>query len=975
MKFEKGRLYHGFRLQEVTEVRELNAVTFLFEHDKSGARLLYLQNDDDNKVFSIAFRTPPPDSTGLPHILEHSVLCGSRKFPVKEPFVELAKGSLNTFLNAMTYPDKTIYPVASRNDKDFINLMDVYLDAVLYPNIYEQPETLMQEGWHYELEDQDQPLTYKGVVYNEMKGAFSSPEQVLFRKIQESLYPDTPYANESGGDPDYIPDLTQEDFTAFHKKYYHPSNSYIYLYGNGDMDGHLKFLNEEYLSGFDRAEADSEIPMQAPFKEMQRQVVEYSISPQENPGDKTYLSLNYATGLSTDPFLYLAFNILQYLLLDNPAAPLKKALLEAGIGKDVFGSFGNYLLQPSFSVIAKDANEDDTERFLLTIDKTLRELAAEGIDKKLVEAAINYREFKLREADFGSSPKGLVYGIRCLDSWLYGADPTIHLRFEHTMERIKKALSEPLFEQLIEKYLLNNTHRSLVVVKPVPGLAEKKDQEIHKMLQAHKAKLSKKEIDEIVNSTRELIRKQSEPDSPEALTSIPMVELSDIEPEAEVLPLVEQEVSGIKVLHHPLFTNGIAYLNLWFDNSAVPMELIPYAGLLVGVLGKISTENYHYEDLTKEINIHTGGIDYSVQSLALNGRDGEFVPKLLIRSKALVDKLPRLLELLGEVVTGTVFQDKRRLKEIIQENRSRMEMIINQSGHLMAMNRLSSYISPAGKYTELNQGISFYRFLSNLERNFDSLSDELTANLEKTAQLIFRKNSLTAGITLPSEDYPEFARQFESFAAGLPLKECPAAPFEFTEEAANEGLLTPSKVQYVAKGYSFIRLGHRYNGAMQVLRTIASLDYLWNRVRVQGGAYGVFVVFTRSGMMLFSSYRDPNLKETLDAYKGLTEYLAAFDADEREMKKYIIGTISRLDTPLTPQMKGERSETDYFTGLTQEDIQRERDEVLSVTAADIKALSSMAADVLKYEYLCVMGSESKIKQNQELFKNLVSVFE
>ncbi|NLC43444.1 MAG: insulinase family protein [Clostridiales bacterium] len=974
MNMKKGDMTNGFRLLEITEIEELNSNGLMFVHEKTGAQLLYVQNEDDNKVFSIAFRTPPPDSTGVPHIMEHSVLCGSRKFPVREPFVELAKGSLNTFLNAMTYPDKTVYPIASRNDKDFVNLMDVYLDAVFHPNIYDQPETLMQEGWHYELENIDKPLTYKGVVYNEMKGAFSSPEQILFRKIQESLYPDTPYANESGGDPDYIPHLTQEDFLAFHKKYYHPSNSYIYLYGNGEIEEHLKFINDEYLNGFVKAEIDSDINMQAPFTELHRQEVEYSISPQDNPEGKTYLSLNFAVGSSTDPFQYLAFDILQYLLLDNPAAPLKKALLEAGIGKDVFGSYGNYMLQPSFSIVVKDANDDDEKPFIELVEKTLKELVAKGIDKKLVEASINYREFKLRESDFGGNPKGLIYGLRCLDSWLYGGDPTIHLRFENTIEQVKKALSQPLFEELIEKYLLNNTHSSLVVVKPKPGLSEEKDQEIDEMLQAYKAQLSDKGIQEIISNTQQLLKKQSELDSPENLAKIPMVELSDIETEAEKLPLIEQEVAGVKLLYHPIETNGIAYLNLWFNSSSVPFELIPYASLLTTLLGKMSTKDHHYEDLSNEIDIHTGGIQYNLQALALNGEDGEFLPKLVVSSKALVDKIPKLIELLEEIINGTVFQDARRLKEIVQETRSRMEMIINQAGNQVAMSRLSSYFSPAGKYSELTSGIAFYHFLCDLEDNFDSKSPELVEKLERAVQLIFRKNSLIAGITISEKEYPGFAEQFRNFAQKLSKEEYPSAPFPFHEEAYNEGLLTPSKIQYVAKGFSYIRMGYSYRGTLQVLRTISNLDYLWNRVRVQGGAYGVSISFTRSGMMIFTSYRDPNLRETLEAYDGLTDYLANFDADEREMKKYIIGTISRLDTPLTPQMKGERSELYYFTGLTQESIQKERDEILATTARDIKGLSGMTADVLKNDYLCVVGGQSKIKQNEDLFKNMVSVF-
>ena len=815
MNLKKGNLIHGFQLQDVTEIKELNADALLFSHEKSGAQLLYVQNDDDNKVFSIAFRTPPPDSTGVPHIMEHSVLCGSRKFPVREPFVELAKGSLNTFLNAMTYPDKTIYPIASRNDKDFVNLMDVYLDAVFYPNIYNQPETLMQEGWHHELEDPDEPLIYKGVVYNEMKGAFSSPEQVLFRKIQESLYPDTPYANESGGDPDYIPELTQEDFLAFHGKYYHPSNSYIYLYGNGEIYNHLKFINEEYLCRFDKAEIDSEITKQVPFPEMRRQEIQYSISPQDNPEGKTYLSLNFAVGNSTDPFQYLAFDILKYLLLDNPAAPLKKALLDAGIGKDVFGSYDSSLLQPSFSIVVKNANEDDEMPFIKLVGKTLKELVAKGIDKKLVEAAINYREFKLRESDFGSTPKGLVYCLRCLDSWLYGGDPSIHLRFENTIGQIKKALTQPLFEELIEKYLLNNTHKSLVVVKPKPGLSEEKDQEIHEMLQTYKTQLSNADIQEIISNTQELMKKQSELDSPEDLAKIPMVELSDIETKAENLPLVEQEIAEIKVLYHPIETNGIAYLNLWFDSGAVPIELIPYASLLSTLLGKMSTKDHHYEDLSNEIDIHTGGMNYNLQALALSGEDGEFLPKFVVSSKALVDKLPKLTALLEEIINGTVFQDARRLKEIIQETRSRMEMMINQAGHQVAMSRLSSYFSPAGKYTELTSGISFYHFLCDLEENFDSKSSDLVEKLERAIQLIFRKNSLTAGITLSEKDYPVFAEQFRSLAKRLSGEENPSTPFPFHEKAYNEGLLTPSKIQYAAKGYSYARMGYSYRGTLQ----------------------------------------------------------------------------------------------------------------------------------------------------------------
>lgn len=975
MQLELNKRYHGFHFIEEKEIGELKATAHIFVHEKSGARLFYLANEDDNKVFSISFRTPPPDSTGLPHILEHAVLCGSRKFPTKEPFVELAKGSMNTFLNAMTFPDKTMYPIASKNDKDFKNLMNVYMDAVFYPNIYQQPETLMQEGWHYELENIDGPISYKGVVYNEMKGAFSSPEQVLFRKIQESLYPDTPYGVESGGDPEVIPDLTQEQFLAFHRKYYHPSNSYIYLYGNMDVVDHLKFIDEAYLSSFDVLPVDSEIPSQEPFATRRDMEVEYSVSGDENTKEQTYLALNFSIGRVTDPYLYLAFNILEYLLLDNPAAPLKKALLEAGIGKDVFGVHDNSILQPTFSIVAKNAEVSQKETFVTLVQDTLKQLIEGGIDKKLVEAAINYREFKLREADYGGRPKGLIYGIRCMDSWLYNADPKMHLSFEAPLAKVKEALTSPLFEGLIEEYLLSNTHSSLLVVKPSAGLAERREKEIHEKLQAYKEILSEDELLRIIQCSAELKEKQVAPDSPEALATIPMIALEDIDDTAEALPLEEKTFEGVKTLLHPTFTNGIAYATLYFDTSAVPQELLPYAGLLAGVLGEISTKNLHYEDLSKEINIHTGGIDFANQAFALSGKDGAFVPKFVVKAKALVTKMPNLMQLLQELITETVFDDTKRLKEIIQEGRSRLEMGIYQQGHVMAISRLSSYFSPAGKYSELLTGIRFYKFLAGLERDFDNKKEDIVKGLQKVAKSIFQKSRLLTSITLSEDDLPVFVEHYTSFLKALSDIQTSDIPFTFEPSPENEALMTPGKVQYVAKGYSFIKMGYTYTGSLQVMRTIAGLDYLWNRIRVQGGAYGAFAQFTRSGVMVFASYRDPNLKETLSVYDQLAQYLETFDADTREITKYIIGTISRMDTPLTPPMQGERATANYLSGLTQADIQKERDEVLHATPEAIRALAPMVRDVLKNPYYCVLGSESKIIENKDLFKTLVTVFE
>ena len=975
MPFELNQTYSGFQFIESREIEELKGTARIFHHEKSGARLLYLSTEDDNKVFSISFKTPPPDSTGLPHILEHAVLNGSRKFPTKEPFVELAKGSLNTFLNAMTFPDKTMYPIASKNDKDFINLMDVYLDAVFYPNIYNTPETLMQEGWHYDLEDLESPIRYKGVVYNEMKGAFSSPEQVLFRKIQESLYPDTPYGVDSGGDPEVITELTQEQFLAFHKKYYHPANSYIYLYGNGNIEEHLAFIDKEYLQAFEPLALESDLPVQLAFTSRQELSVPYSVSSDESTAEKTYLALNYAVGRATDPFLTLAFTVLEYLLLDNPAAPLKKALLEAGIGKDVFGSYDNSILQPSFSVVAKNSESHQKEAFVALVEDTLRDLVKNGIDKKLVEAAINYREFKLREADFGGQPKGLIYGIRLMDSWLYDENPTIHLRFEGPLAQIKEALHTPLFESLIETHLLNNPHSSLLTVTPAPGLADLIDKETAAKLKAHKATLSQAELKDLIRCTKALKERQLAPDTPEALATIPMVALQDIDPKAEMLPVEQREMGGVQTLFTPVFTNGIAYASLYFDTAAIPSAQLPYLGLLAAVLGEIGTRNLHYEELSNEVNIHTGGIDFANQAFAVQGEDGIFRPKFIVKAKALTAKLPKLAELLQEILMQTVFEDTRRLKEILQENRSRLEMSIYQQGHMMAMNRLTAYFSPAGKYNELLNGVAYYKFLTGLEKDYEEKKNAIVQALKDTADRLFCRGNLTFGITLTQEDYQDFSEAFEPLLKGLPDKEAAAAGFDFEEGAQNEGLMTPGKVQYVAKGFNFAKLGHSYTGTLQVLRTIAGLDYLWNRIRVQGGAYGAFAHFTRSGTMAFASYRDPNLKETLQVFDQLPQYLESFDADTREITKYIIGTISRMDSPLTPPMMGDRAVSGYFSEIAQADIQKERDEVLSASQEAIRALAPMVRDVLKQPYYCVLGSESKIKENKDIFKTLVPVFE
>jgi Zn-dependent M16 (insulinase) family peptidase len=971
MDWKIGNLYHGFRLQEETRLMDIQSTARLFYHEKSGAQLLSLENQDDNKVFSITFRTPPADSTGTPHIIEHSVLCGSRKFPLREPFVELVKGSLNTYLNAMTFPDKTMYPVASRNQKDFRNLMDVYLDAVFYPSIYKSPETLMQEGWHYELEDKDGDITYKGVVYNEMKGALSSPDAVLEGRVFETLFPETAYGFESGGEPEEIPELTQEKFLAFHKKYYHPANSYIFLYGDMDILDNLAFLDAAYLKDFDKIAVHSEIARQQPFATPVEAAFPYSVGKSDDLKDKTYMSRSFVIE-KNNAELSLAFEILTYLLLETPAAPLKKALLDAELGKDVRGSFMGDLIQPCLEIVVSGTNQENKEKFTETIEQELKRLVAQGIDKKLIEGTINLFEFTLREANFGSRPKGLAYNIKCLESWLYDESPFIHLEYTAALKKIKTALTTAYFEDLIEKYLLANTHQALVVLYPEPGLAEKKDEAVRAKLKDFKASLSASEVEDIVKAAASLKERQQTPDTQEALESIPLLKLSDIEKKAEVLPLVEKEEQALKVLYHPHTTNDIAYINLYFDTSATPQSDLPYVFLLAELLGKVSTEAYDYTELANEINLNTGGIGYAVTVFTEKDTVQRFYPKFVVKSKALSVKLPELFTLLTEIIMRSRFDQDKRLQELLQEIKAKWDVSLFRRGQELAIGRALSYFSPSAAYSEAGL-LSFYDFIADIEQNYRAKAQEIKDHLKSVSQRIFTKDNLLVSVTAEDEGYKRFQESFGDFSGDLSGTQAERADYSYTPEKRNEGLMTAGKVQYVVKAADFRELGFTYHGSLKVLETILSYDYLWTRVRVQGGAYGAAARFERNGSVVFSSYRDPNLRETVAVYDETADYLREFTVDEREMTKYIIGAMSRLDAPLTAAQQGEQAALRYIKHISAEDTQRERDEILATRQADIKGLAALVEKVMQQNYLCVFGSEQKIAANAQVFKTTSQV--
>ena len=957
---------HGFKVINRSESKETSSVAWTFEHEKSGARLFFLQNDDDNKVFSISFRTPPFDDTGVAHIVEHSTLCGSRKYPLKEPFVELVKGSLNTFLNAMTYPDKTMYPVASRNDKDFQNLMDVYLDAVFYPAMLENPQILMQEGWHYEIDTPEAPLTYSGVVYNEMKGALSAPDDLLESRIMAALYPDTTYGYESGGDPEAIPQLTYEMFKNFHQRYYHPSNSYIYLYGDMDIEEKLAYLDKEYLSAFDRIEIDSHIAKQAPFAGLRRQALAYPASPDEDTAEKTFLSLNWVTGESLNPVDMMGLEILEHALLRTPAAPLRKALIDAQLGKDVDSSFEDDMLQPFFSIIISNSEKDRVDKFYAIVQETLQQLADKGIDRILLEASINLLEFRLRESDFGSAPKGLIYGIRAMKTWLYDGQPETALAYEPLIKAMKEGLDNGYFEELIRRYFLNNHHAALITMEPSKTMAAERENKQAEMLASYKSGLDEAAIARLIEENKALKERQQSEDTEEALKTIPLLKLSDIRRKAYELPLEEKDIAGTKILFSDVDTSGITYLSLLFDGRVVPQEDIPYAFLLSELIGNVDTEKSSYAELANRKNLHTGGIVYDMLTYTMKNEPDSSMPKFKVKAKVLRKKLPQLLDLLQEILMTSKFSDEKRMRELLEQEQAMIELNLQRSAHQVVSARLAGYLTPAGRYAE-EGGLSFYPFIKGLLADLPENLPAISAKLSELAKKIFNRHNLIVSVTDSAEFYDDFAREFERFQNALGKESYPVQEYHWDLKARNEGLTSSSRVQYVGKGANFLNLGYGFTGTMHVLETILRYDYFWTKIRVQGGAYGAFTSFNRNGMMYFGSYRDPNLTETLAVFDGTADYLAGFDASEREMDKYIIGTMSNIDTPLTPQMKGSAAATCWLRGITEEDRQKARDEILDTRQADVQKLAPLVKACMEEHVLCVFGGQEKINAHKEVF--------
>jgi hypothetical protein len=953
-------IIHGFQLQREQSIRELKTHARFYRHAKTGAELLSLSNEDENKVFGITFRTPPSDSTGIAHILEHSVLCGSRKYPVKEPFVELLKGSLQTFLNAFTYPDKTCYPVASQNLQDFYNLIDVYLDAVFYPRL--TPFVFQQEGWHYELENPDGPLFYKGVVFNEMKGAYSSPDNVLSEKSLQSLFPDNTYGFDSGGNPKHIPDLTFEQFLTFHRKYYHPSNARIYFYGDDNHEERLRLVNS-YLMDFDAIEIDSAIRMQASFEKSRRFVHSFMVGKEETTPAKGMITLNWLMSETMDPKINFSLHMLEYILLGMPASPLRKALIDSGLGEDIAGEgLGSELRQIYFSTGLKGIEIENSEAIEALIMETLTSLAEKGIDPRTVEAATNTIEFRLRENNSGHFPQGLHLMLRSLTTWLYDGDPLALFAFEAPLGKIKSGLqaNSAFFQEMIYRFFLNNPHRTTLILKPDSALGEKDEAAEKDRLAKARAGMNPDQLGEVADNTIKLKRLQETPDAPGALATIPVLKLADLERENKTIPLVHLDRQGTPILFHDLFTNGVAYLDLGFNIHALPDKYLPYVPLFGRALVEMGTEKEDFVTLTQRISRKTGGI--RPQSFISTVKDArQSAAWLFLRAKAMVNQTGSLMDILRDVLLTVRLDNKERFRQMVLEEKARAEQKLVPAGHQVVNLRLRAHFGESHWAAEQMGGISHLFFLRGLIDRIEKSWPDVLSVLEEMHRLLVNRRAMILNVTLDKKSWPGFERQIHQALGAMP--DAPVAVTDWATKGTPlfEGMTIPSQVNYVGKGANLYELGYRFHGSALVITRYLRNSYLWDRIRVQGGAYGAFCLFDRlSGVLTFVSYRDPNLIKTIEAFDNTAAFLRDLELDDQELTKSIIGAIGDLDAHMLPDTKGYTSLLRYLSHDTEEARQQLRDEVLATGKDDFRAFGTMLEEVKRSGVVKALGSPGAI---------------
>jgi presequence protease len=950
-------MINNYELIKNQEIPEISSLVYFYRHIKTGAEILSLVNNDENKVFGITFRTPPNDSTGLPHILEHSVLCGSRKYPVKEPFVELMKSSLQTFLNAMTFPDKTCYPVASQNLQDFYNLIDVYLDAVFFPDL--TPYKLMQEGWHYELLTPEGPVDIKGVVYSEMKGAYSSPDTLLSDYTMRSLFPDNTYLFDSGGDPKKIPDLTFKKFNEFHEQYYHPSNALVYFYGDDDPENRL-ILIDEYLNKFEKKNVDSNIHMQKPFSSPVRIIRSYDPG-NDGQDHKARFTINWLLPQGNDPAIIFSMYLLEYILLGMPGSPLRKALIESGLGEDLAGAgLETDLIQPYFSAGLKGIASEDIDRAQNLIIQTLRGLATNGIAKNDIEAALNSIEFVLRENNTGSYPRGLVVMLRALNSWLYDRDPIALVAFEKPLSTVKSTIKNNprYFEELIERYLLENPHRTTVILRPEKGLLEKEKAAQEKVLANYLERLNASEIKDITEATRTLKELQERADTPEDLASIPVLKLSDMERENRIFPYEETEEMETRVMYHDFFTNGITYFDVGLNLHLLPQKFLPYSHLFGRTLLEMGTCKEDYISLSQRISRKTGGIRPIFHTSSRKGVS-ESEAYMFLRGKAMQSNTGELLNILSDILLNVKLDNIERFKQIVLEAKAREEQKVLSSGHQIANLRLKANFNEADWAAEQMGGISYLFFLRELVTRIEMDWQGVLFDLEEIWKRLVNRKHMMINITVNRDGRRDMNSEMMKFINTIPAGDIQTENWWRNYFPTGEAIIIPSQVNYVAKGINICTYGYKPNGSVHVITRFLRTSRLWEEVRVKGGAYGVYCTFDRlSGMLTFLSYRDPNIMNTIKAFDDTGDFLKMLDISQAELEKSIIGTIGSMDSYLLPDAMGYISMLRHLSGETDEERQKIRDEILSTNKDDFRTFSEFLNIVKDKGIVKIAGSDT-----------------
>lgn len=961
-----GTTYHGFLLKKEEEIGDVRGTAYLFEHEKSGARLFYIQNTDNNKVFSISFKTPPTNDCGTPHILEHSVLCGSKKYTAKDPFNELAKGSLNTFLNALTYPDKTMYPVASCNEDDFHNLMDVYLDAVFYPNIYNKKEIFMQEGWRYILNSETDTLEVTGVVYNEMKGALSDPESLLSGVISRNLFGESTYGFESGGDPSAIPSLTYEDFLDFHTTYYHPSNGYLYLYGDLDLDRALEHINIAYLQDFERSSCLPEILEVATLPKADIQKETYPAEEGGEDTEKGYLAYSVNVGKCTDEALGLALQMLSYVLLETNASPLKIALQDAGICDEAEGWFDTSTYEMVFSIIGKNAAENQERKFVEIIENTLRRIANEGVDTELLNSSIRRMEFLLKEEDYGSTPKGLVYGMRLMGRWLYGEDPFESLRMIETLEKIKSP--DFSWSALVNEVLLQNQKKTILVFTPEIGKRQREEDALKEALAKRKAAFTAKDLEKLQEETRKLELFQKTEESPEVLAQIPLLQLSQISPDPLPIVYTNGTLGGTKFLYAPMPSNGILYVKLHFNTECVPQHLLPYVGLLSEVLGKLDTIKHSYQELPLLLNRYFGGISFHTD--VFNKSTTEYCSYVTVSGKLLKEDLSMGMKLIEDLLLTTKYNTLGSLKKIVKAARIKGENYMQSNGHLVGIYHCLAHLTEGGRLNETMSGLTFFHFICEIDARLSTNPETVIQNLKEAASFLFTKENCRVSFGCEEGDRKEVENALTGICHCLPIKAGEKQHYAFELEESKNAITANSAVQYNILAANYNRLDYDYHGSMQVLKTILNLEYIWGKIRVQGGAYGGGCNFNQNGLCYFYSYRDPNLVETYTVYKELWQDLEKFQASDRELTKYILGTINRFDQPKTnKELLSDAIQKD-FRDIDENFEKMERTQILQTTGKDIVHYAAMLKGIGSVENYCTVGNEQKIQATNAFFQRI-----